>query len=52
MWEQIKFALNQSTHRALFKLASFLPGLLAMLVDVSYLSLPSEPFWPRCCAGY
>ncbi len=38
MWEQIKFALNQSTHRALFKLASFLPGLLAMLVAVLLLT--------------
>lgn len=34
MWQQVHYALSQSTHRALFKLASFLPGLLAFLVAV------------------
>ena len=34
MWQQVHFALSQSAHRALFKLASFLPGLVALLVAV------------------
>ncbi len=34
MWQQVQSALSQSGHRALFKLASFLPGLLALLVAV------------------
>ena len=38
MWEQVKSALSQSTHRVLVKLASFLPGLLAMLVAVLLLT--------------
>ena len=39
MWQQVQSALSQSTHRALFKLASFLPGLLALLVAVIFLTL-------------
>lgn len=39
MWDQIRFALTQSSHRALFKLASFLPGLLAMLLAVLLLTV-------------
>lgn len=39
MWQQVNFALSQSAHRALFKLASFLPGLLALLVAVLLLTL-------------
>ena len=38
MWEQVQSALSQSTHRVLVKLASFLPGLLAMLVAVLVLT--------------
>ena len=38
MWEQIQSALSQSTHRVLVQLASFLPGLLAMLVAVLMLT--------------
>ena len=34
MWEQVRSALSQSSHRVLVKLASFLPGLLALLVAV------------------
>ncbi len=38
MWQQVQYALSQSAHRALFKLASFLPGLLALLVAVILLT--------------
>lgn len=38
MWQQIEIALNQSAHRVLFKLASFLPGLLALLLAVVVLT--------------
>ena len=38
MWEQVRYALSQSTHRVLVKVASFLPGLLAMLVAVLLLT--------------
>jgi hypothetical protein len=38
MWQQVRFALSDSTHRVLVKLASFLPGLLAMLVAVLLLA--------------
>ncbi|HEV2618844.1 MAG TPA: hypothetical protein VGU23_02785 [Acidobacteriaceae bacterium] len=34
MGQQIEFALKESMHRVLVKLASFLPGLLALLVAV------------------
>ncbi|HMH16125.1 MAG TPA: hypothetical protein VK578_23715 [Edaphobacter sp.] len=34
MWQQIELALTQSAHRVLFQLASFLPGLLALLLAV------------------
>jgi hypothetical protein len=34
MWQQIELALEQSAHRVLFQLASFLPGLLALLLAV------------------
>jgi hypothetical protein len=34
MWQQIELALSQSAHRVLFHLASFLPGLLALLLAV------------------
>jgi hypothetical protein len=39
MWQQVNNALSQSAHRVLFKLASFLPGLLALLVAVLLLTL-------------
>ena len=39
MWQQVHFALSDSAHRALFKLASFLPGLLALLLAVLLLTL-------------
>jgi len=39
MWQQVHSALSQSAHRVLFKLASFLPGLLALLVAVLLLTL-------------
>lgn len=39
MWQQVHSALSQSAHRVLFKLASFLPGLLALLVAVIVLAL-------------
>src|SRR5580692_1340280 len=38
MGQQIGFALKDSTHRVLIKLASFLPGLLALLVAVVILT--------------
>lgn len=34
MWLQVEGALSQSMHRALVKLASFLPGILALLIAV------------------
>lgn len=39
MWQQVHNALSQSAHRVLFKLASFLPGLVALLVAVILLAL-------------
>jgi len=39
MGQQISLALRESMHRALVKLASFLPGLLALLVVVVVLTL-------------
>jgi len=39
MWQQVHSALSQSAHRVLFKLASFLPGLVALLVAVILLAL-------------
>ena len=38
MGQQIEFALRDSMHRVLIKLASFLPGLLALLVAVVILT--------------
>jgi hypothetical protein len=38
MGQQIEFALRDSMHRVLVKLASFLPGLLALLVAVAVLT--------------
>jgi hypothetical protein len=38
MWQQVHNALSQSAHRVLFKLVSFLPGLLALLVAVILLT--------------
>ncbi|MDP9050482.1 MAG: hypothetical protein M3O31_07125 [Acidobacteriota bacterium] len=38
MGQQIALALRESMHRVLFKLASFLPGLLALLVAVALLT--------------
>jgi hypothetical protein len=34
MWQQVRSALSESAHNVLFKLASFLPGLLALLLSV------------------
>lgn len=39
MWQQVELALNQSTHRVMVKLASFLPALLALLVAILVLTL-------------
>lgn len=39
MWQQVHDSLSQSAHRVLFKLASFLPGLVALLVAVLVLAL-------------
>ncbi len=39
MWQQINFALQDSAHRVLVQLASFLPGVIALLVAVLILSL-------------
>jgi hypothetical protein len=39
MWQQVHSALNESAHRVLFNLASFLPGLLALLLAVLLLTL-------------
>jgi len=38
LWQQVEGALSQSMHRGLVKLASFLPGILALLVAVILLS--------------
>ena len=38
LWQQVEGALSQSMHRALVKLASFLPGILALLIAVLLLS--------------
>ena len=38
MWQQVELALSQSAHRVLFKLASFLPALLALFLAVLVLS--------------
>jgi hypothetical protein len=38
MGQQVEFALRESMHRVLVKLASFLPGLLALLVAVAVLT--------------
>ncbi len=38
LWQQVEGALTQSMHRALVKLASFLPGILALLIAVLLLS--------------
>ena len=34
LWQQVEGALSESMHRALVKLASFLPGILALLIAV------------------
>jgi hypothetical protein len=39
MWQQVHNALDESAHRVLFNLASFLPGLLALLLAVIILTL-------------
>ena len=39
MLQQVHIALSESTHRVLLKLASFLPGLLALLVAVLLFTL-------------
>lgn len=39
MGQQIRFALSQSAHRVLLKLASIFPGLLALIVAVLLLTL-------------
>ena len=38
MWQQVELALRQSAHRVLVKLASFLPGLVALLLAVIILA--------------
>jgi hypothetical protein len=38
MWQQVELALSQSAHRVLVKLASFLPGLVALLLAVIVLT--------------
>jgi hypothetical protein len=38
MWQQVELALSQSAHRVLFKLASFLPALVALFLAVLVLS--------------
>jgi hypothetical protein len=38
MWQQVELALRQSAHRVLVKLASFLPGLFALLLAVIVLT--------------
>src|ERR1700760_4766096 len=39
MGQQIHYALSQSAHRALFTLASFLPGLIAFLLALLVLTI-------------
>ena len=39
MWQQIELALRQSAHRVLVKLASFFPGLVALLLAVVILTV-------------
>jgi hypothetical protein len=34
MWQQVRYALSESAHNVLFKVASFLPGMVALLVSV------------------
>lgn len=38
LWQQVEGALSQSMHRALVKLASFLPGVLALLIALILLT--------------
>lgn len=38
MWQQVELALSQSARRVLFQLASFLPGLVALLLAVLVLA--------------
>ncbi len=38
MWQQVELALSQSAHRVLFKLASFFPALVALLLAVFVLT--------------
>ncbi len=38
MWQQVELALSQSAHRVLFKLASFLPALLALFLALFVLT--------------
>ena len=38
LWQQVSGALSLSTHRALVKLASFLPGILALLIALVLLT--------------
>jgi len=38
VWQQVGGALSQSMHRSLVKLASFLPGILALLIAVLLMS--------------
>jgi hypothetical protein len=38
MWQQVELALSQSAHRVLFKLASFLPALLALFLALIILT--------------
>jgi hypothetical protein len=38
MWQQVELALSQSAHRVLFKLASFLPALLALILAIIILT--------------
>jgi hypothetical protein len=39
MWQQVHNALSQPAHRALYKLASFLPGIVALLLAIVLLTL-------------
>ena len=38
MWQQVHSALSESAHRVLFKLASFLPALLALFLALIVLT--------------
>jgi hypothetical protein len=38
MWQQVELALSQSAHRVLFKLASFLPALVALFLALVILT--------------